>query len=482
MTPNGDLHVGHMSGPYLAADVYKRWIEQDGARAHYVLSSDDNQSYVDTTARRLNLDPGFLIERSRREVMATLQSYAISIDAFGAQGADYGRYVTRYFKRLYDAGLVEVVDTQVLFDRQTSSYPVESFVSGGCPTCLAPTSGGICETCGHPNSCADLLGLDRERFELRVEPRLVLDLERFRPELDEYLNAMSTHRPALVRLIDRLLAKPLAPFVLSYRMDRGLPAGFAGLPEQKLNVWAEMYAAHYYFLEQVAGPLSPDDAYVQFLGFDNSYFYVFVHGALSIAARKCGQEWPAPSAFITNQFYFLESEKFSTSKGHLVWARDLRKEFSADATRLFLALYGPEYQEAAFFQREFAELTLALASRINELVCVFNSARLKPTRAAGSYPAQLVAALHLGRSLEHFSMGALARRLLNVVGYMSRELARGELDLLPYVPAALARGFAPLCPGYAAAIAARFSLAQPGGPELAQASLDADLPEFTVSA
>ncbi len=174
-TPNGDLHVGHLSGPYLAADIYRRYVMQSGQQAVYVVSTDDHQSYVDTTARRLGLSPEALIEQAHRDIQDSLHAYSIGLTHFGQPNPEYIDFVKRFFRTLASKDDIRVQKVPVLFDRQTGTYPVEAFVSGRCPYCLEGTCGGICEGCGHPNSCVDLLGLD-SRYEVRNEERLVLDL------------------------------------------------------------------------------------------------------------------------------------------------------------------------------------------------------------------------------------------------------------------------------------------------------------------
>lgn len=479
-TPNGDLHVGHMSGPYLAADFYKRFLARDGIVARYVLSTDDNQSYVDTTAARLGFSRDELVARSRREIWDSLQAYAIGVDHFGEQGPDYPAYIEGYFRALEASGLAAVREVEVLFDRTTRTFPVEAFVSGFCPTCLDATSGGICESCGHPNGCVDLVGIDHARYQVRREPRLVMDLEQFRPELDEYLTGLRSHRPALARLIAALLAGRLEPFVLSYQTGRGISAGCVGLPGQEINVWGEMFVGHMYFLEQAVGALDPSDHYVQFMGFDNSYFYVVVHVALALAARRCGYPWPLPAAVITNQFYYLESAKFSTSKGHLVWARDLAKEFTPDAIRLFLALHGPEYQEASFVSTVFRAAAEELGAKINRLVEAFNGARRPASGNAGHDPAGIARALGGSPPLDRYTVAAAARRAVNGIHFMADAITKGDTGLVPYVPAVLARALAVFCPTYVERVRRDARLTDAPGGALFACDGDVKLPAFEV--
>lgn len=478
-TPNGDLHVGHMSGPFLGADLYARTVRLQGLRTNFVISTDDHQSYVDTTARRLGTTAQALIAKSRAEIEATFDSYGFQLSAFGAIDDRYCQFVGNFVEQLFRRGLLSVQEVDVLYDDQLGCYAVEAFISGFCRHCLAPSAGGICEACGQPNICTDLLGLDAKRFSHRREPRLVLDVERFRTGLEQRLGAMRTHRPWLRRLIDSLLAKPLAPFILSYKAQRGIDLGFVGLPDQYLNVWGELFPGHIYFLSQAAGSISHKDQYVQFFGFDNSYFYVFVQLALSLAANEAGFDWPAPQAFITNQFYNLGNQKFSTSKGHLVWARDLAADYDTDVIRLYLALHGPEYQEAEFTMAAFTIEAARLQRDINSIVKHYNSCSYSvPDAAAVS---ALVTAMRPECAIELYSASANARRALNGIRALVQAPMVEQSGLFAYIPALLALALDPFCPRYASEIRTRFGLTHVNWDSLESVQAGIALPEFQIS-
>jgi methionyl-tRNA synthetase len=457
-TPNGDLHVGHMSGPYLAADIYRRRVLQQGGRAVYTVSSDDHQSYVDTTASRLGLTSQELIAQSRRDIQKSFAAYSIGVDSFGQPSPEYCDFVTNFFAALSSRHLIRLEKVPVLYDSIQDEYPVEAFVSGCCPNCLEGTCGGICEGCGHPNNCMDLLGLDTNRYQTRREDRLVFDVEALRPALDDHLLTIGTHRPALQRLITQLLSGKLKPFVLSYKTPRGIETAALGCPGQRLNVWGEMYPGHMYWLTKAAGNSLSGGEYIQFLGFDNSYFYVVVHLALALAARQCGYEWPLPAAFVTNQFYYLGTGKFSTSKGHAVWARDLSAECNTDLARLFLALHGPEYQEGTFSRPVFDQAVDELAAKINKLAATYNGKRFKSHSAQEKLPAEVVRLMSQPVSLKDYSNGEFARRAVHSIEYLEHWLSTSNQASTAAIPSALALCLEPLCPQYAAEIQSRFAI------------------------
>jgi methionyl-tRNA synthetase len=455
-TPNGGLHVGHLSGPYLAADIFKRLAQLHGARAHFAISTDDNQSYVQTTAERLGCDCDTLVQRARSEIQKAVTGYSIALDHFGAQDADYEPFVLGFFRRAREAELLKIEETCVLYDPRTGTYPVESFVQGTCAHCLEETCGGICEACGHPNDGTDLLRKQDAGLVVRREPRLTLDLQSFQPHLEQQVRSAVPLRPALRTFVDAVFSRPLRTFPLSYLTGRGIGLASLGLPGQQLNVWGEMFPGHYYFLQKSRGALRAEDAYVQFLGFDNSFFYVFVHTALWLVAQRLGYEWPRPQAFITNQFYNLQFDKFSTSRGHAVWANDFSRKLNTDVIRLFLALHGPEYQEAEFFPELCQERATALVSEINAIVRRINDGTLQTaTRASVPLPDYLRAP---PADPHTFSTRSYARRALAAIRFIQRELASPDSDLAPWAPLLLALWLEPLCPRYAAQLRAASNL------------------------
>jgi methionyl-tRNA synthetase len=158
-TPNGDLHVGHLSGPYLAADVMRRSLRLRGEGTIATLSVDLNQTYVVTTAERRGEDPLALAHRSHEEVCVTLAEAKIHFDVVGMPDDSYSRYVSNWFQRLHAADLVNFGYKKVPFDVLRQRFMFESYAGGFCPVCLSATKANICEACGHPNDAQDLLGL-----------------------------------------------------------------------------------------------------------------------------------------------------------------------------------------------------------------------------------------------------------------------------------------------------------------------------------
>lgn len=424
-TPNGGLHIGHLSGPYLGADVYSRIYRDQYDEVHYCVSTDDNQTYVDTTASRLGMDTHDLLNQARQEIHQTFSEYDINLSLFGNQDSDYEPYVIDFYQKLIASGQLSVESVDVFFDEENSQYPVESFVTGICNNCLDQTCGGICETCGFPNDGCSLLGTDSNGLQIVQDQRLVIDLENYREEFETFFSSIYM-RPELNRFVSAMLDQKLPKIPLTYRLERGISIEIEGLSEQVLNVWAEMYPGHLYFLQKSAGTAAGNtDKYVQFFGFDNSFFYIFLHKALFFAAQRAGMAVPDVTEVYTNQFYYLENGKFSTSKGHAIWASDLAKEFNPDIVKLYLSMYGPEYEEGSFNRPHFEIEAERLSGIVNALVQQYNDFIQSANGHNGS-AANGVQTSKLSLTVPEahlFSTRSLARESMVKLGYFSERVA-----------------------------------------------------------
>lgn len=363
-TPNGDLHVGHLAGPYLAGDVYARYLRSTGQPVIYATGTDDSQTYVVATARRQGREPAELATHCWQEIRTTLVEAGISVDGYAPYDDRYREMTLRFVRDLHAAGKLRLRTVKLPYSPHAGEFLMEGLISGDCPVCLAESRGGLCETCGHPNNFDELLAprstvAPEEELTTREASVLVLPLERYRRQLvDYYGEHASRWRPHIAQLAREVLARPLPDFPITYPYHWGIPAPFPETPGQVINAWVEgMPASMYctaYAAEQMGKPTAATDELwraehgariVYFLGFDNAYLWGVTHLALLLAH---GGRYSLPDTIVTNEFYELENDKFSTSKGHVVWTRDLLKLVPRDLVRFYLALTGPEFQRTNF--------------------------------------------------------------------------------------------------------------------------------------
>ncbi|WP_051367041.1 methionine--tRNA ligase [Hamadaea tsunoensis] len=352
-TPNGDLHLGHVSGPYLGADVYARAVRLRGGDAYYVTGSDLHQSYVPTKARRDGVDPLVMADRYADEIARIFTSAAFATAAVvrPQHTPEHTRIVSGFFARLHERGALRTVTEPLPHCATCDRYLFEAHLTGRCPHCGAVCDGNSCENCALPNAVTDLVDAVCNACgsapTLQVGTRLVFPLSEYADRLRAY-HAGTVMSPQLEALCADMLAAGLPDIPVTHPTDWGLP--MPGHPGQRIYVWAEMVPG---YAAELARALSTTDwreawdraTVVQFFGFDNGYFHAVLFPALMMAYDPGLR---LPSALLTNEFYLLGDSKFSTSRRHAIWATDLLTQVPGSIVRFVLGHDRPEAARTSF--------------------------------------------------------------------------------------------------------------------------------------
>ncbi|RWQ85774.1 MAG: cupin domain-containing protein [Mesorhizobium sp.] len=356
-TPNGDLHLGHLSGPYLGADVYTRFLRMKGAEAYHLTGSDDYQSYVATRADADESTPAKVARHYANEIRTTLALLDCDVHSFLPTLGDdaYAEFQAACFRSLLSSTAVDLRQSPALFDAVTGDYLYEPDVSGLCPDCGGSTSGNICEECGSPNLCHDLRAArSRHSAEAPVVGsvlRAELALERCYDNINRHLKASG----APVRIMDlfaRLRQRGDFSVPITHPSHWGIPA--EGFPGQVIWVWPEMAFGFLYNIQALARLVgrdwnaampSNDWQIVHFFGFDNSFYHALLYPALY---AEVFPHWTSRIRYHVNEFYLLGGQKFSTSRGHAVWGKEVLGPKTVDIVRLHLGLTRPEGERTNF--------------------------------------------------------------------------------------------------------------------------------------
>jgi methionyl-tRNA synthetase len=338
-TPNGGLHLGHLSGPYVRADMLVRALGSMGRGARYITGTDDHQSYVAAVARLRGAEPAEVAVAEGDAIMATLHAAGIGCDRLVRPLADPGHAdrIREQFARVTSSPAVSEEERETAYCAQCGLSLYQAFARGSCARCGEASDGEICEACGRPNEARELTGLRcricGEPAGTRPERALWLDLDFYADQLRDYLQRSYTS-PDLQALVERLLAEGLP----AYRLTRSSEWGIALGEGQVLDAWADLALT---FLDAARAEFEQDGpgAITLFLGYDNSFYYAVLLPVLAFAAGLADH---LPTAFVTNQFLHLDDQKFSTSRGHAVWADEALAAAGPDATRLALLRNAPE--------------------------------------------------------------------------------------------------------------------------------------------
>jgi methionyl-tRNA synthetase len=439
------MHLGHIAGPYLAGDVYARYQRARGRKVVFTTGTDDSQTFVVASAQRLGVGPEELCRTSTELIREALTAIGISFDGFGPFDQTYQQTVLDYFRALHAAGKFRLKTVRMPYLERTGEFIVEGLIEGECPVCLATCRGGLCETCCHPNNFDELLNphstIDpRDVPVVRETTILVLPMEEYREELTAYHEQWSSYwRPHLVQMVRDVLSRPLQDLPITYPLAWGMPAPFPETPGQVLNAWLELIPAGMYTSSYAAAQLGrqttpgqlwlPEEnmRIVHFLGFDNAYFFALTHMALLMAH---GQKYIRPEWVLTNEFYELESEKFSTSKRHVLSVQELLEEMPRDPARLYLALTAPEYQRTTFSRagldkvsrERLVEPWNRLADIIGKAVANASGATpVLPVSAVGrARVATMLARFDFNYEMPNYSLNRCADTILTQIGRLGR--------------------------------------------------------------
>ncbi len=368
-TPNGDLHLGHLAGPYLSGDIHTRYLRLRGVDARFVFGTDDNSPWVAGLGDELGLAPEETARRFGDSIFSTLE--AAGIDLAASSRAHRERHhreaVQEVFRELYRRG--EIVEKEVAeaYCEACDRVLVEHRVRGRCPHCREAMAGNTCEACGRASRAAELLearcAACGAQAVIRRRPRLVFPLAPHAERLRELYRHVEM--PTRLRsFCQEILAGELPDFPVTQPGDWGLEVPVAGHEDERIYVWFEIAPRYLGYARQLAAGdgggeegweswwKAPDARVVQFFGFDNVFYYTVLIPAVLAAYDP---EIRLPEALVSNEFYRLDGLKFSTSRNHRILGRELLSEVPRDAVRFYLARTCPEREETNFTREAFAE-------------------------------------------------------------------------------------------------------------------------------
>jgi len=358
-TPNGDLHIGHLSGPFLAADVFKRAQQLRGHDCVLVCYSDDYQSYMVRKGLEQGMDPYALARLNTDKIRSTLALTDVSIDHWHVP------YQNRYFAEAVSQ-CIKALEAGGGLERRISSEPhcprcdrwgYEAFGRGDCNYCGADSDASQCEGCAQEPISSEMgnfrCKLCGGKHEWLPVDRVFLKLDKYRTVLRDLFATMPLRHP-LHDWLDDTIATKLHDWGVTRPHDGGLdlaPDGsmrvhtwFMGLAGYMaaFREWADQEGREPGLFEQYW--TSPDNYLVHFLGFD----CVLSHAIVYPAIKSDMPELAIKQRYFPNQFLTLDGLNLSTSRNHAIWMRDLVAEACSDSARLYLASVAPEEAEGDF--------------------------------------------------------------------------------------------------------------------------------------
>ena len=439
-TPNGDLHLGHLSGPYLGADVHTRFLKMTGLQAFHITGSDDFQSYVVAKATHGARTPLETAVDFAGRIKLTLAALDIRVDCFYEPRADgeYQALQQQFLRSLLEKECVYPATMAATFDQGSGKYAYEVDIRGTCSVCGSPSGGNICEECGHPNQCVDLVGAVSSSSQSTPQ---TLAVRRLHFKLSKYVDAVKRHHqtaamaPRLRELLGQLLRRGVVDPAVTHPGAWGISADSIGdCSDQTIWAWFEMAGGLLYAISRVdpnadtpAMSLPKRGRIVHFFGFDNSFYHTVLFPAIYAAAFAKDD---LPINYCYNEFLLLDQQKFSTSRNHAIWGREILESVSSDVVRFALAYERPESMRTNFNRSGMLELAkgtlidqwtdwLGELHRAVQVHCngripdagLWSPAHMEFLGRLSEYPARLARAY----GAEAYSLRSVARDLIALV-------------------------------------------------------------------
>lgn len=363
---NNRLHLGHVAGAYLPADIFARYHRAKGNQVLMVSGSDQHGTPVTLRAEEEGVSPAEVAEKYHRFFCQDWEKLGISWDLFTTTGtANHFEVAQDIFLRLLEKGHLYKKSVSQAFCPKCSRFLADRYVEGTCPLCRAPGArGDQCEKCGKPLNAAELIGATCRVCgtvpEHRESEHFFLRLSAFQDSLLEWVQSRTGWRPNVQRFTQRYLEEGLHDRAITRDIEWGIPVPLEGYPGKSLYVWFEAVIGYLSASKEWAQKSGHPDAWktfwhdpaakaYYFIGKDNIPFHTIIWPAMLMGYGGLNLPYDVPA----NEFLTVESQKLSKSRNLAIWVYDFLERYDADPLRYLLAANMPETSDSDFSWREF---------------------------------------------------------------------------------------------------------------------------------
>jgi methionyl-tRNA synthetase len=379
---NGPVHIGHLAGVYVPADIYARYLRGKGKDVAFVCGSDEHGVPITITAKKEGVSPQDVVDKYNGIIKKSFQDFGITFDNYSrTSAAIHHETASEFFKDLDAKGeFVEKVEMQ-LYDAEANQFLADRFVIGTCPKCGNEESyGDQCEKCGTSHNATDLIhpksAITGNVPTLKETKHWFLPLDRHESFLKEWIleGHKNDWKSNVYGQVKSWIDDGLRPRAVTRDLDWGIPVPAEGGEGKVLYVWFDAPIGYISSTKEWAAKEGKDwEPYwkdketklVHFIGKDNIVFHCIIFPAM----LKAQGDYILPDNVPANEFLNLEGNKLSTSKNWAVWLHEYLEEFpdKQDVLRYVLTASAPETKDNDFTWKDFQ------ARNNNELVAIFGN-------------------------------------------------------------------------------------------------------------
>ncbi|MCE5320332.1 MAG: methionine--tRNA ligase [Bacteroidales bacterium] len=382
---NGAVHIGHLAGVYVPADIYVRYLRMRGRDVKFICGSDEHGVPITIKARQQNCSPQEVVDKYHLIIKDSFERLGISFDIYSRTSSDiHHKTASEFFKKLYEDGKFIERESEQYFDEEANHFLADRYITGTCPKCGAENAyGDQCEKCGSTLSPSELINprsaLSGNTPVLKKTSHWYLPLDAYEPWLREWI--LEQHKEWKTNVYGQCkswLDGGLQPRAVSRDLEWGVPVPVEGAEGKVLYVWFDApigYISNTIELmpdEWEKWWKSEDTRLLHFIGKDNIVFHCIVFPAM---LKAYGDGYILPDNVPANEFLNLEGNKISTSRNWAVWLHEYLDDFPGmeDVLRYVLCANAPETKDNDFTWKDFqtrnnSELVAILGNFVNRVV------------------------------------------------------------------------------------------------------------------
>ena len=373
---NGPVHIGHLAGVYVPADIYARYLRLNGRPVAFVCGSDEHGVPITIKAKKEGVTPQDIVDRYHNIIKKSFEGLGISFDIYSRTSSKiHAQTASEFFKRLYDKDQFVVKTSEQLYDEKAHQFLADRYVIGECPHCHNPRAyGDQCEVCGTSLSPDELINpksaITGSTPVKRETRHWYLPLERWEGFLRHWI--LDEHKEWKTNVYGQCkswLDMGLQPRAVTRDLDWGVPVPLAEAKGKVLYVWFDAPIGYISNTKELYPDTwetwwkDPETRLIHFIGKDNIVFHCIIFPTM---LKAYDDNFNLPDNVPANEFLNLEGDKISTSRNWAIWLNEYLEDFPGkqDVLRYVLTANAPETKDNDFTWADFQ------ARNNNELVAI----------------------------------------------------------------------------------------------------------------
>ncbi len=358
---NGPIHLGHIAGAYLPADIFVRYVRAMGDEALFICGTDEHGVPITINAESRGVTPEDVIKENHEIIADGFRKMHIDFDIFSGTHNDiHTEFSQHFFTRLFENGYIDEREIEQLYCEHDQMFLPDRYVEGICPLCgYEGARGDQCDKCGNALNTLDLkepkCKICGRTPVVRTSKHWFLELNKLQNQLETWIAGKTDWKANVKAFVSQWFERGLEPRGITRDLSWGVPVPLQDAEGKVLYVWFDAPIGYVSFTKELLDQKGQsweawwkggeDVSLVHFIGKDNIVFHAIIWPAMLMGVDE---GYKLPDEIPANEFLNLEGDKISTSRNYAIWVHDFLERFDADMVRFYLARIAPETKDADF--------------------------------------------------------------------------------------------------------------------------------------